>query len=295
MNDNLRGAVLMMGAMALFTLNDSMVKFLSGALPVGQIVVLRGLVTTLATGILAWRTGVFRTALGRRDRLLILLRTLAEIASAYFFLLALVNLPLANVSAVMQSAPLAVTLAAALFLSEPVGWKRLSAILVGFLGVMLILRPGPDGFSLFSLYSLVAVAFVTLRDLTTRRLSRGVPSMMVSLATAAGVTLAFGLGGVGDWVPLTGATAGLIVASALMLTGAYVCSVSAMRVGEVSFVAPFRYTSMLWALVLGLLVFGHWPAWPTLAGAALVVASGLFTLYRERRLGQVPKVAVPPR
>ena len=80
-----------------------------------------------------------------------------------------------------------------------------------------------------------------------------------------------------------------------MLTGAYVCSVSAMRVGEVSFVAPFRYTSMLWALVLGLLVFGHWPAWPTLAGAALVVASGLFTLYRERRLGQVPKVAVPPR
>ncbi|MWB79860.1 EamA family transporter [Pseudooceanicola sp. 216_PA32_1] len=296
MTDNMRGAFLMMGSMALFTLNYAVVKSLAAELPVTQIVVLRGLVTSLAAGLLAWRMGAFGARLGRRNRRLILLRTAAEIVSAYFFLQALVNLPLANVSAVMQSAPLSVTLAAALFLAEPVGWKRLSAILAGFVGVLLILRPGGEGFNIFALYSLAAVAFVTLRDLTTRRLSRDVPSMVVTLATAVGVTLAFSAASLAtDWGPVGTGQGVLIGLAALLLTAAYLCSISAMRVGDVSFVAPFRYTSMLWALVLGFAVFGQWPDWITLAGAALVVGSGLFTLYRERQLGRAPRVPVPPR
>lgn len=290
MNDNTRGAMLMMASMALFTLNDTFAKLLAGEVPLAQVIAVRGLFTTLATALIAWRLGAFRIRLSRRDRGLVLLRMVAEVGAAYFFLTALFNMPLANFTAVLQSTPLVVTLAAALFLGEPVGWRRVGAILVGFVGVLLIVRPGPEGFNIFAVYTLVAVGFVTLRDLTTRRLSREVPSMLVSFVTAGGVTLAFAIGGLwGEaWVPLDTRSGGLILLAAIAVLGAYLCSVAAMRSGEVSFVSPFRYTGLLWALVLGYVAFGEFPAWPTLAGAAIVVASGLFMLYRERHLGLTP-------
>lgn len=290
MNDNMRGAVLMMASMALFTLNDTFTKLLAGEVPLAQVITLRGIFTSAATALIAWRLGAFRVRVARRDWGLVFLRMVAEVGAAYFFLTALFNMPLANVTAVLQSAPLVVTLAAALFLREPVGWRRVGAILVGFVGVLLIIRPGPEGFNIFAIYTLIAVAFVTLRDLSTRRLTREVPSMLVSFVTATGVTLAFAVGGLwGEpWVALDTRAGGLILAAAIAVLGAYLCSVAAMRAGEVSFVSPFRYTGLLWALVLGFVAFGHFPEWPTLVGAAIVVASGLFMLYRERRLGLAP-------
>lgn len=292
MTDNFRGALLMMASMALFTLNDTFTKLLAGEVPLTQVITLRGVLTTAATAMIAWRMGAFRARLSRADWGLVLLRMVAEVGAAYFFLTALFNMPLANVTAVLQSAPLVVTLAAALFLREPVGWRRMGAIMVGFLGVLLILRPGPEGFNVFSLYTLVAVGFVTLRDLSTRKLSRDVPSMLVSFVTATGVTLAFALLGAGgeSWVALTPRSTGCILAAAVAVLFAYLCSISAMRSGEISFVSPFRYTGLLWALILGFVAFGDWPAWPTLLGAAVVVGSGLFMIYRERRLGLAPTV-----
>lgn len=292
MNDNTRGAVLMMASMALFTLNDTFTKLLAGEVPLTQVITLRGVFTSVATALIAWRLGAFRVRIARRDWGLVVLRMVAEVGAAYFFLTALFNMPLANVTAVLQSAPLVVTLAAAVFLGEPVGWRRVGAILVGFLGVLLIIRPGPEGFNIFAIYTLVAVAFVTLRDLSTRRLTREVPSMLVSFVTASGVTAAFAIGGLWSepWVALDTRSGGLILAAAIAVLGAYLCSVGAMRAGEVSFVSPFRYTGLLWALVLGFIAFGDFPEWPTLVGAAIVVASGLFMLYRERRLGLTPTV-----
>ena len=290
MTDNTRGAMLMLASMALFTLNDTFTKMLAGEVPLAQVITLRGLFTSVATAAIAWRLGAFSKPVAVRDRRLILLRVVAEVGAAYFFLTALFNMPLANVTAVLQSAPLVVTLAAARFLGESVGWRRLGAILVGFVGVLLIVRPGPEGFNLYAGYALVSVGFVTLRDITTRRLSREVPSMLVSFGTAVGVTLAFAVGGVwgADWVALDTRSGGLILAAGIAVLGAYLCSVGAMRSGEISFVSPFRYTGLLWALVLGLIAFGQFPEWPTLLGAGIVVASGLFTLYRERRLGLRP-------
>jgi len=292
MNDNTRGAVLMMASMALFTLNDTFTKLLAGEVPLTQVITLRGVFTSVATALIAWRLGAFRVRIARRDWGLVVLRMVAEVGAAYFFLTALFNMPLANVTAVLQSAPLVVTLAAAVFLGEPVGWRRVGAILVGFVGVLLIIRPGPEGFNIFAIYTLVAVAFVTLRDLSTRRLTREVPSMLVSFVTASGVTAAFAIGGLWSepWVALDTRSGGLILAAAIAVLGAYLCSVGAMRAGEVSFVSPFRYTGLLWALVLGFIAFGDFPEWPTLVGAAIVVASGLFMLYRERRLGLTPTV-----
>jgi len=294
MTDNLRGAGLMMGALALFTINDTCTKLLAGQVPLAQIITLRGIVTTVALALMAWHFGAFRVRLDGRTWRLVLLRMVAEVGGAWFFLKALFAMPLANVTAVLQSAPLLVTLAAALFLREPVGWRRLAAILVGFAGVLLIVRPGASDFDHNSIYSLTAVVFVTARDLFTRKMPREVPSMLITFVTSIGVTATFALVSVAGqeaWVPLDTRASALIFGASGALIFAYICSVGAMRSGEVSFVSPFRYTGLIWALVLGFFVFGTWPVWQTFLGAGIVVASGLFTLFREHRVRARPIAA----
>lgn len=287
LTDNTRGALLMMASMAGFTLNDTFMKALSGDMPLFQVIFLRGIITTLAIGAMAWYVGALHLRIPRSDRALITLRMIAEIGSAYFFLTALYNMPLANVSAIMQSLPLVVTLAAAMFFGEQLGWRRMTAILVGLCGVLLIVRPGTEGFSIFSVYALIAVACVTLRDLVTRRVSGATHSMMVTFTTSLGLMLAFGVASLGvDWVPLDLYRGSMILGAAFMVIFGYVFSVMVMRVGQISFVAPFRYTGLIFALVLGWLVFGDWPAPLTLLGAGIVVGSGVFMLYREAQLNR---------
>lgn len=288
-SDNMRGAMLMMGAMAAFTLNDAFMKSLSDELPLFQALLLRGLATTLFLWGIAQGTRGLRLDLGPRDWRLVVLRSLAEVGAAWFFITALFNMPIANVTAILQALPLTVTLAGALFLGEAVGWRRMTAIAVGFAGVLLIVRPGPEGFNLHALYALASVLCVTVRDLATRRLSPEVPSMTVALAGSAAVT-AFGAAGclAGAWVPVSATAAAQLGGAIVFVILGYVCSVMAMRAGDIGFIAPFRYTSLVWALALGLVVFGHWPDPLTLLGAAIVAATGLFTLWRERRRRTAP-------
>lgn len=286
-SDNLTGALLMMGSMAAFTINDAMIKGLSGQVPLFQVMFLRGVVTTILVAVIAWRMGALTRRLPREDWGPVFWRMVGEIGSAYFFVSALFNMPIANISAIMQALPLTITLAAALFFREPVGWKRMSAILAGFIGVMLIVRPGTEGFNVYSVYGLAAVAFVTLRDLATRKLSRDVPSMLVTLITSFFIMVFFGLASLtGEWAAVDGRAMLLIGGAAVMIIGGYLFSIMVMRVGEIGFVAPFRYTSLIWALILGWVVFGDWPQTVTLVGAAIVVASGLFTLYREAQVSR---------
>jgi len=295
-SDNLTGAILMMASMAAFTLNDTFMKAMAGQVPLFQLLFLRGLLTTAAVAVIVWRVRALPKALPRRDVMLILLRTVAETGAAYFFLTALFNMPIANVTAILQALPLTITLAAAVFLKEPVGWRRMAAILIGFAGVMLIVRPGAEDFTVYSLYTLIAVGFVTLRDLTTRRLSPDTPSMFVTLITSTAIMVFFGLASLGtEWVPMSGREFGLTAGAAMMIIGGYLFSVMVMRVGEISFVSPFRYTGLIWALLLGWLIFGEWPSPVTLLGAAIVVGSGLFMLYRETKLGRKRPLSQPPR
>nr|WP_309502108.1 DMT family transporter [uncultured Roseovarius sp.] len=285
-SDNMTGALLMMGSMAAFTFSDALMKLLASDVPLFQLLFLRGILTTFAVTLIAWRMGAFGQRVPRRDWGVMAIRTTAEVMATYCFLTALFHMPLANVTAILQAMPLSIALVAALVFKEPLGWRRLTAIVVGFCGVMLIVRPGPEGFNFYALYGLGAVACVTVRDLSTRRLSREVPSMLVTFVTSLSVMCVFGIASVGqEWMPLAGREAGLIMAAAVFVIAGYVFSIMTMRVGEISFIAPFRYTSLLWALVLGWLVFGEWPVPMTLLGAAIVVGSGLFTLYREARLG----------
>lgn len=281
--DNARGALLMMLGMAAFVINDTFMKLTLGEIPLFQALFLRGLGTSVFFAILAWRMGALSFDMPARDRRMLALRVFAEAMSAWTFIYALAHMPLANLTAILQALPLTITMAGAIFLGEKVGWRRWLAIAVGFAGVMLIVRPGTEGFDRFSVIALVAVAFVTLRDIATRRMSRAVPSMTAAFATAIGVTIFAGVGALTvDWAPMTGAIWAWIGAMVLFIAAGYILSISAVRVGELGFVTPFRYTSLVWALALGFFVFGDWPDGMTMAGAALVVATGLFTFYRER-------------
>ena len=284
LSDNTRGIVAMCIAMAAFTLNDAMMKLVTQQLPLMQAIVIRGGLSIAGLLVLGRVMGGLRFRLAPRDRRLVAWRTAAEVGGTLCFLGALTQMPLANLSAIMQALPLAVTLAAALFLGEHVGWRRMAAICVGFAGVLLIVRPGTAGFDAWSLLGLVSVGFVVLRDLVTRRFATALPSVLVALWSAVAVT-AMGVTGVvvnGDWQPVAAVDAGRLVLASSALIFGYVFSVQAMRHGDVAMVAPFRYTMLVWAILFGWLMFGTLPEGWTWVGAGLVVASGLFTFWRER-------------
>ncbi|MEM7711754.1 MAG: EamA family transporter, partial [Pseudomonadota bacterium] len=189
MTENMRGAALMMGAMATFTLNDACLKLLAQGLPTFQAVTLRGLGVIALLLLLAHLTGALRRPIPAADRAFAYGRSAMEICAFLPFVIALTHMPLANVTAILQILPLTITAAGALFLGERVGARRWTAIAVGFLGVLLIVRPGPDGFDIWSILVLISVGFITARDLLTRRLSPDVPSLKVAIVTALGITL----------------------------------------------------------------------------------------------------------
>lgn len=281
---NMRGAVLMVASMTAFTINDACMKALSDEIPLFQAIFLRGLATCAFLAIMAWLTGAFKVRISRHDLGLVAIRSFAEVVAAYFFISALFNMPIANVTAILQALPLTVTLASAIIFREAIGWKRMIAILVGFSGVLLIVRPGAEGFNYYSVYAIIAVLVITVRDLAARRLSVEVPSMAVALSAAVAVAAFAGLASIGsEWAPVSNKAIWQLSGATLFIIGGYLFSVMTMRVGDIDFVAPFRYTSLLSALILGLLVFGEWPGPLMLIGSTIVVATGAFTFYRERQ------------
>ncbi|MFZ8942899.1 MAG: EamA family transporter, partial [Gemmobacter sp.] len=192
---------------------------------------------------------------------------------------------------IMQSLPLAITLAAALFLRERVGWRRMGAILVGFAGVLIIIRPGAESFNIWSLIALLSVAIVVVRDLASRRLPPDVPSVTVALIGAVGVTvLSAVLSTATPWQPVPAREGALILVAAGAVVVGYIFIVRVMRVGEVGVTVPFRYSALIWAALLGWVFFAEVPDLWTVAGGVLVVGSGLFTLARERALARAAAV-----
>lgn len=292
MTDNLRGAALMAAAMAAFTVNDAAMKLVTDELPLFQSIAMRGALTVLGLGLLVvWRAGG-RFALPRGARGPVALRSAFEVIGTVTFIAALMHMPLPNMSAIFQALPLAMTLAAALVLGERVGWRRLSAIAAGGLGVLLIIRPGAAGFDVWSLVALAAVAATVVRDLATRRVPVAVPAVTVAFWAAAALTAVATVAATAEGLVLPGRRElGLCLFAACILMAGYLAVITATRTGEVGFVAPYRYTALVWALLLGWVVFGDWPDALTLTGAAIVVGSGLFTIWRETRLRRDPVAA----
>lgn len=286
LSDNSRGILLMCASMLAFTLNDTFVKAVTEAgMPLFQAILLRGLVSTAGLFLIAARTpGGLQLLPQGKDRKLLGWRTVGEITATLTFLVALTHMPLANLSAIMQSLPLAVTLTAALLLKTPIGWRRLSAIAVGFLGVMLIIRPGAADFDRWSVLGLASVACVVLRDLTTRSFSSTLPSTTGAIWASVAVTVMGAIGVlINGWQATSLTAVAETSAAAGFLIIGYLCAIKVMRVGDLSVVAPFRYTSLLFAILLGWARFGTLPDQMTLIGGTIVVASGIYMLLRERK------------
>ncbi|MBB5754730.1 DMT family transporter [Prosthecomicrobium pneumaticum] len=282
-SDNLRGIAMMMLCNLLFLVNDALIKLVSATLPTGQIIVMRGSIALVVIAGVVVATGAHRQIGLLFDRL-VAWRTLGEIGATLLYLVALFKMPLANVTAINQVVPLMTTAAAALFLGEAVGWRRWTAIGIGFVGVMVIIRPGAAGFDAYALLALASMLFITVRDLVTRGLSPAVPTVLVVAAASVGVLLSGATLAVAeDWVVPGPHELALLFVASLLLLGGYATVIIAMRVGEMAVVAPFRYVVILYAIVVGYLVFGDVPDLPTLAGSAIVVATGIYTVHRERR------------
>jgi len=286
--DNLRGALIMVLSMLGFAIEDMFIKLIGTDIPIGQIIFMLGTGGALCYGAMVVMKGeplMDRAMLTRP----ILLRALGEIVGTLGFVSAIVLTPISSASAILQATPLVVTLGAALFLGDPVGWRRWSAILVGMFGVLLVIRPGMESFQILSLLAVLGVLGLSLRDLATRRVPKSTSSFQLSfLAFLALVpaSLVFMLGTGTAFVAMTGVQWVFMVSALTFGMVAYYGIVAAMRIGEISFVTPFRYSRLLFAMVVGITVFQERPDMLTYVGATIIVASGIYTVWRERKVKQ---------
>ncbi len=282
MSENFRCATLMMVCMSAFVLNDAFVRLAGNTVPLAQILFLRGILTTTLLLIFALYIGVFKLRVSRSDKWKIFFRSVTEGVTAYFFLTAVMHMPFANVTAILQILPMTVTLSSTFVFREKVGILRLGLIIIGFLGVILIINPSSDGFNWYSVYALIAVSSITIRDLLTRKLSDEVPALLPTFSASLGVLVfSFVLMLNTSIEPMDMDSSLFIVAAAFFIIFGYYTAVSAMRVGEVSFVSPFRYSAILFALLIGFLFFQEQPDAYAFLGIIIIMTSGILLLIRN--------------
>ncbi len=282
---NLRAIAAMIASQASFIVNDTLIKLATRELPGGEAIFLRGLMAFAMALAMALAFGLLGPLPNRQEVPRIVARNIGEIGSTFFYLFALFNMPMADATAILQFLPLAITAGAALFLGEPVGWRRWTATLVGFIGVLIIIRPGTATFTVWSVVALLGVAFSMLRDLSTRGISKRFPTLFLVVLSAATVTtFATSFALIETWVWPTPKALAILAGAAIFLIGGYYFIVDAMRHGEVAVVSPFRYSVILWAIVAGIFVFGERPDSWALIGTAIVTAAGLYTFLRERQV-----------
>jgi drug/metabolite transporter (DMT)-like permease len=294
--DNLRGIIAVLIASSAFVVNDAIVKLVSDELPSGEIIVVRGVLATalLFAGVVAF--GAMRPLSVLCSRMMVA-RLLAAAAATAFIVVALRYTPLAIVNTVLQVTPLLVTGGAAIFYRESVGLRRWIAAGTGFLGVLLIVKPGNTELGSAAFIVLIALAFTTMRDLTTRGLERSIPSIYVAAASAAVVTVAGFLVAPFDapWTAPSASAWSWMAVSAVCQFIANIFIIAALRTGEIAVVAPFRYVAAPLSILLGYWWWGDMPDALAFLGIGLVIAAGLYTLHRERHALNIRPAPVPGR
>jgi S-adenosylmethionine uptake transporter len=273
----------MSASMVCFIINDTLTKLLTHDIQIGQFIFLRGVfATTFMFGLVVAGGHLAMTAYAFDRR--VLARASLDLTATGLFIAALYHMPLPNLTAVLQAVPLTATLLAMVFLGEKVSARRLMAIAVGFAGVLLVVRPGGDGFTAYSLLGAAAMLCVAVRELVTRRIHFHIPAAVVAFSTTVLVTTGGAIWAlIEGFQPMTAPGVAKLAGAAAFLTVAQYLAVMALRIGTVSQTAPFRYTIIVWALIAGWLVFGDVPDALALGGIALIVASGLYAMWQSQR------------
>ena len=279
--DNTRGILALLLSQGLFVSSDSFVKLAGAVMPATQIMAVRGLMAvTLSALVLVLTVDRSRWKLAAQP--LVAVRAGLEGLSAALFIISLPHLKLGDITVFMQFTPLSITLLAALVLGEKVGWRRWMAIGVGFVGVVLVAQPGGASFSVYSITAIMVALLISVRDLVTRRLDPAIPTPAITLTTTVSVCALGFLGSpLQDWQPVEAGTLWLLAGSAVLVTAANVSIIRAFRGTDVTVVSPFRYFGVLWALLLGFLIWRDTPNMLAIAGTMLIVGSGLYTMHRE--------------
>lgn len=280
--DNRRGVLAISLGMASFVANDTIVKYVSQGMPASQLIVLRGIMACTLLFVVAHTTGATRRLADLFDRR-VMVRAGLDSLGTITYLVSLFHIPLANATAINMATPLVVTVLAVLTFREHVHATRWLAIAVGFTGVLLVVQPRGDEFSGYALLCLAGTLFQATRDFATRLIDRTIPSMLITLSTAIAVTVFAALWSVfQEWQPLRPAQVGLLAAASVFLSTGYFLITVAMRAGEMSVIAPFRYVGLVFAVALGYLVWGHVPDALAWAGIALLLGAGLWLMRPSR-------------
>ena len=282
-NTALRAGLFMVLAMGSFVINDTLIKIIGQSLPVGEIIMIRGFMAFLVIAAICLQQGVI-TGISHLTAPVVIARNCLDLVSTIAFVTALMHMQIANLTAVMQAVPLAVALLSMIFLREHVGTGRMTAIILGFIGVVMIVKPSIASFNVYEALALIIVFGVALRDIVTKRIPGRIPTFVIALGNAGFVTV----GGAAlclmqgfQWPALW--QFGLLALAALALASGYLFMVATLRLGDLSGTAPFRYSIMVFAIVSGIVVFGEFPDWISILGMALIVITGLYAAHRESR------------
>lgn len=287
----LAGIGLMVLGIFLFCCNDALGKWLLGTYSVWQMLVIRSLAAMLLLSPLLWREG--KAVLAAPRPVLQLVRVALSVMESIFFFVAVTYLPLADTVTFYLAAPIYVTALSAIFLKESVGWRRWSAVAAGFVGVMIALRPSAATLTWPAVIAIVG-SFSFAVFLIITRMLRGTSDVVMvggqfaAMLVVAGIVAPFG------WVSTSALDFGLMMILGVVAMMAFVCVNRSLKLAPASVVVPYQYTMIVWAVALGWLVFGDVPDAFTLGGAAIIVAAGLYILWREQIVTRREPVLAPP-
>ncbi len=290
LSPNARGIVAMLGATLSVAVGDALMKLSTAYMPPGEVICIRGAIGAVLIWSMAVRTGVI-AHLRQVWRPQVMVRTIGDMSASFFFICALPFMPLAEAAAILQTNPLGVTAAAALLLGEKVGWRRWSATGIGFFGALLIIQPGGATFTWASVLVLLCVVGSVTRDVSTRKLV-GIPTVLITAAATTCTLLAsFVFAAFEQWQVPTSADLVRLGAAAVCMLSGQMLMVTSIRAGDVSAVVPFRYSAMIWTLLLSAVIWNYVPNAVTLLGIVIVAGAGLYVFFREQTLARRARLA----
>ena len=291
---NRRGMFALVGAMAAFAVNDMLLKLTAQHYPLGEVIAVRGLIASALIGVFLIGFGHL-FALRAAFSGIVAARTALDGLAMVLFTSALIHMPLAELSAINLVSPLIITAMAVIFFKEEVGWRRWTAIAVGFVGTLFIVKPAPSTFNAWALLGIACAFAGVSRDMITRKLDPRISSLVISFMASAGSAIIGSIMGLFEtWRPMALYDVGMLAISAAFVASGHLMVVIAFRGGDVSAIAPFRYTLLIWAGLCGYFAFGEVPDRFALFGSALIVGSGLYALHREVVRQRTLAAAVPP-